>query len=106
MPAVPRPLPVRTWQVWNEANFFYFAYPVSPSRYAKLLKLTYQEIKADDPIAKVILSGLFGDPDQGPKRAWTRPSSSPPSTACRGSRATSTGSPCTPTPSTSKTSKN
>ncbi len=68
VPAVPRPQPIRTWQVWNEANFFYFAYPVSPSRYAKLLKLTYKEIKADDPLAKVVLSGLFGAPDQQGKR--------------------------------------
>lgn len=68
VPAVPTPQPVRTWQVWNEANFFYFAYPVSPSRYARLLKLTYKEIKADDPLAKVILSGLFGAPDQQGKR--------------------------------------
>ena len=68
VPAVPIPQPVRTWQVWNEANFFYFAYPVSPSRYAKLLKLTYTEIKADDPLAKVILSGLFGAPDQQGRR--------------------------------------
>ncbi len=68
VPAVPTPQPVRTWQVWNEANFFYFAYPVSPSRYAKLLKLTYTQIKADDPLAKVILSGLFGAPDQQGKR--------------------------------------
>lgn len=68
VPAVPLPQPVRTWQVWNEANFFYFAYPVSPSRYAKLLKLTYTEIKADDPLAKVLLSGLFGAPDQQGKR--------------------------------------
>lgn len=68
VPAVPIPQPVRTWQVWNEANFFYFAYPVSPSRYAKLLKLTYTQIKADDPLAKVILSGLFGAPDQQGQR--------------------------------------
>jgi hypothetical protein len=68
VPAVPTPQPIRTWQVWNEANFFYFAYPVSPSRYAKLLKLTYKEIQADDPLAKVILSGLFGAPDQQGKR--------------------------------------
>lgn len=68
VPAVPIPQPVRIWQVWNEANFFYFAYPVSPSRYAKLLKLTYTEIKADDPLAKVVLSGLFGAPDQQGKR--------------------------------------
>jgi hypothetical protein len=69
VPAVPRPMPVRTWQVWNEANFFYFAFPVSPSRYAQLLRLTYGTIKAADPSAKVMLSGLFGNPDQSGKRA-------------------------------------
>jgi aryl-phospho-beta-D-glucosidase BglC (GH1 family) len=59
---------VHAWQVWNEANFFYFAYPASPTRYARLLKPTYAEIKADDPRAKVILSGLFGNPDEGGSR--------------------------------------
>jgi hypothetical protein len=68
VPAVPRPLPIRTWQVWNEANFFYFAYPVSASRYARLLKPTYTTIRRLDPTAKVILSGLFGAPDEGGKR--------------------------------------
>lgn len=61
-------LGVHTWQVWNEANFFYFAYPASPGRYVRLLKPTYTEIKADDPRAKVILSGLFGNPDEGGSR--------------------------------------
>ena len=60
--------PIRNWQVWNEANFFYFAYPVSPGRYARLLKPTYGAIKAADPSAKVILSGLFGNPDESGKR--------------------------------------
>lgn len=69
VPAVPRPRPIRLWQVWNEANFFYFAYPVSPSRYAQLLRLTYTAIKAADPGAKVMLSGLFGNPDEGGKKA-------------------------------------
>jgi Glycosyl hydrolase catalytic core len=66
-PAPPReapikPLPIRTWQVWNEANFFYFAIPASPSRYAKLVKISSQAIKGADPGAKVVLSGLFADP--------------------------------------------
>ena len=64
---VNRKLPVRVWQVWNEANFFYFAFPVSPFRYARLVKLTYPAVKAADPHAKVVLSGLFGEPDQGGK---------------------------------------
>jgi hypothetical protein len=65
---IRRQLPIRTWQVWNEANFFYFAYPVSVSRYAQLLKLTSRAIKSADPSADVVLSGLFGEPDEGGKR--------------------------------------
>jgi hypothetical protein len=65
---IPKPVPIRTWQVWNEANFFYFAYPVSPLNYAKLLKLSSPVIKAADPGAKVILTGLFGEPTAGAQR--------------------------------------
>jgi Beta-galactosidase len=54
--------PIREWQIWNEVNFFYFAYPVSPTNYAKLVKLSGPAIKSVDPSAKVILSGLFGEP--------------------------------------------
>src|SRR5260221_10562427 len=61
-PAIPTPLPIRSWQIWNEANFFYFAYPASPQRYAKLLQISSPAIKGVDPGAKVILTGLFGNP--------------------------------------------
>ena len=67
-PPIGTPLPIRTWQVWNEANFFYFAYPVSPQRYAKLLTISSPAIKAVDPSAKVILTGLFGKPTAGGAR--------------------------------------
>lgn len=67
-PGLPR-TPIRNWQIWNEANFFYFTTPASPGRYAKLLKDSYRAIKAVDRGAKVILSGLFGKPDQRPPRA-------------------------------------
>jgi Beta-galactosidase len=67
-PVISKPLPIRSWQVWNEANFFYFDYPVSPQRYAKLLTISSPAIKAVDPGAKVILTGLFGEPTvHGPK---------------------------------------
>lgn len=62
-PAIPTPVPVRNWQVWNESNFFYFAFPVSTSRYARLLTITSRAIKSAQPGAKVILSGLFGRPN-------------------------------------------
>ena len=67
-PAITRALPIREWQIWNEANFFYFAFPASPQRYAKLVQISSLAIKRVDPGAKVILSGLFGEPKQrGPK---------------------------------------
>jgi Beta-galactosidase len=64
-PAITRAVPIRTWQIWNEANFFYFAFPASPQRYAKLVQISGPAIKRVDPGAKVILSGLFGDPTAG-----------------------------------------
>ncbi len=59
---------MRAWQIWNEANFFYFAYPVSPAKYAKLVTISSQAIKAVQPGAKIILTGLFGEPTAKGKR--------------------------------------
>ena len=67
---LPR-LPIRTWQIWNEANFFYFAFPVSPSRYAQALEIAHGAVKAVDPGAKVLLSGLFGKPDEGGRKGMS-----------------------------------
>ncbi|MEZ5076288.1 MAG: hypothetical protein R2725_02475 [Solirubrobacterales bacterium] len=61
-PAIRPARPIRTWQIWNEANFFYFAFPVSPTRYAQLLKLSRRTIKRFDPGATIVLTGLFGEP--------------------------------------------
>jgi hypothetical protein len=58
-----RPQPIREWQIWNEPNFFYFAYPVSPNRYAKLVEISSKAIKSVRPGAKVILAGLFAKPN-------------------------------------------
>jgi len=62
-------LPLREWQIWNEANFFYFARPASPYRYANLLKISNQALKSADPGAKTIVSGLFGEPSAKPPYA-------------------------------------
>jgi len=67
-PGLPK-FPVRTWQVWNEANFFYFTEPVVPADYFKLLKASHAVIKKEDPGAKVMLSGLFGSPPNDPRRS-------------------------------------
>jgi len=66
-PAVPN-MPIRSWQIWNEANFFYFAFPVSPQRFAKLVTISSQAIKSVRPGAQVVLSGLFGEPTAGGKK--------------------------------------
>jgi hypothetical protein len=68
LPAISTPTPIRNWQIWNEANFFYFALPVSPARYARLLKLTAPAVRTVDPGAKITLSGLFGNPDEKGRR--------------------------------------
>jgi hypothetical protein len=67
-PALTRPIPIREWQIWNESNFFYFAYPVSPTQYAKLVTISSQAIKRVDPRAKVILAGLFAEPQAKGKK--------------------------------------
>jgi hypothetical protein len=67
-PVIAREVPIRKWQIWNEANFFYFAYPASPQRFTRLLKISSPAIKRIDPGAQVILSGLFGEPTAKGKR--------------------------------------
>lgn len=66
-PAI-NPMPIRDWQIWNEPNFFYFAYPVSPARYAKLVTISSKAIKRVQPGANVLLAGLFGEPTARGKR--------------------------------------
>jgi Beta-galactosidase len=67
-PAIGTPVPIREWQIWNEPNFFYFAFPVSVSKYAKLVTISSKAIKAVDPGAKVVLGGLFAEPTAKGKR--------------------------------------
>jgi hypothetical protein len=70
-PAIAAPKPMRTWQIWNEANFFYFAFPVSVSDYAKLLTITSRAIKSVQPGAKILLSGLFARPNARGKKGMS-----------------------------------
>jgi len=57
--------PVMKWQVWNEANIHFFAKPVSPRLYGKLLKISASEVRRVDPRGKVVMAGLFGRPKPG-----------------------------------------
>ena len=57
------PLPVHTWQIWNEQNSpKYFAPEPSPQRYGRLLVAAAAKIHAADPNAEVITGGMWGPP--------------------------------------------
>jgi polysaccharide biosynthesis protein PslG len=70
--------PIRTWQIWNEENYKYFAARPSPSQYGKLVVDSYQDLRSADPGARIVLGGLFARPKGGNtkaapgriKRAW------------------------------------
>ncbi len=60
------PLPVLSWQIWNEPNLAkYFAPGPSPGKYARLLQISHDAIKDVDRGARVVLAGMpgFGDVD-------------------------------------------
>jgi hypothetical protein len=57
------PLPIDTWQIWNEANLSRAMNPPTPSTYAKLLTLSHTVIKQADPKAKVMFAGLLSHPN-------------------------------------------
>jgi hypothetical protein len=53
--------PIREWQIWNEPNLKYY-WPSAhwASQYVALLKTAARAVRAADPGAKVVLSGLMG----------------------------------------------
>jgi hypothetical protein len=57
------PLPIHTWQIWNEQNSpKYFAPDPDAQRYGRLLAVTADRIHAIDPTAEVITGGMWGPP--------------------------------------------
>jgi hypothetical protein len=62
------PLPIQSWQIWNEPNLkkFYLPYP-APKEYARLVKLSHDAIKGQDPQARIVLAGM---PGYGDLTAW------------------------------------
>jgi hypothetical protein len=55
------PHPIEEWQVWNEPNGKRYFYPKpNPRKYAYLVSLTADVIRAADPEAQVLLAGMFG----------------------------------------------
>jgi hypothetical protein len=63
------PLPIQSWQIWNEPNLTkYFAPEPSPGKYAHLLQISHNAIKNRDPKARIVLAGM---PGNGDLTAWT-----------------------------------
>jgi hypothetical protein len=59
-----KPLPITTWQIWNEPNLQkYFAPKPAPGPYARLLQISYPAIKQLDHKAQVLLAGMAGRGD-------------------------------------------
>jgi hypothetical protein len=64
------PLPIKSWQIWNEPNLkkYWVPYP-DPKKYGTLLQLSHSAITSVDPNAQIVLGGLPGYPSTG-IRAW------------------------------------
>jgi hypothetical protein len=66
------PLPVHSWQVWNEPNLTKYLDPggtvaQAALKYARLLRYSHDAIKAKDPRALVVLAGMLAN---GDSLAW------------------------------------
>lgn len=62
-------LAITQYQLGNEPNFYYFATPVNPGQYARLVNAGSAAIRKKDPRAEIVLAGLFGKPKGPPKKA-------------------------------------
>ncbi len=62
------PLPIQSWQIWNEPNLAkFFAPSPSPGKYAQLLRISHDAIKSQDPQARIVLAGMLAYPNP---KAW------------------------------------
>jgi hypothetical protein len=62
------PLPIQSWQIWNEPNIQkYFAPAPSPGKYARLVQISHDAIATKDPKARIVLAGLSGTGDIAPQ---------------------------------------
>jgi hypothetical protein len=67
-----QPMPVETWQIWNEQNGPKHAVKPNPRKYAKLVKISHTAITSEAPNAAIVLGGMFGTPKgKGGIKAWT-----------------------------------
>ncbi len=69
------PLPVRSWQVWNEPSLKKYFNPAGSDweavkKYAQLLRISHDAIRSRDRTAQIVLAGNPGYPPDGGFRAW------------------------------------
>jgi hypothetical protein len=65
--------PIGVWQVWNEQNMDAFFRPdADPESYGELLDAAAEQIRGQDPEAKVLLGGMFGPTSRDNLIATTR----------------------------------
>src|SRR5439155_26250796 len=51
------PVPIQSWQIWNEPNLAkYFAPHPSAPQYARLVQISHNAIKGQDPNAQIVLA--------------------------------------------------
>lgn len=69
---VSSPMPITTYQIYNEQNGpAYWGARPSPRKYGKLLKAAGREITAQDRRAEIVLGGMFGTPSgRGATTSW------------------------------------
>ena len=66
------PVPVHSWQAWNEPNLTKYFYPggtvaQGALKHAKLLHYFHDAVKAQDPTADIVLAGMVPN---GDSQAW------------------------------------
>ena len=65
------PVPIHSWQIWNEQNSSTFWKPrPDQAAYAELVDAAEKAIHAEDEHASVVLGGMFGTPPDG-ETAWS-----------------------------------
>lgn len=66
-----KPIPVTSWQVWNEPSLSHYFTASSPVKsYAQLLQISHDAIKSVDPQAQIVLAGVPGFAKKGGLNAW------------------------------------
>lgn len=61
----PEAEPITNWQVSNEPNVEFYAGDVNPREYARVLRITADEIRSVDPNANIVLAGMPEVPANG-----------------------------------------